>query len=262
MSEILLGNIKGKDGAGFKIIDYYDTLEALATAVTNPSVGDVYGVGEVHPYDIYIYTASGEWVNNGQLQGPQGEKGEKGDRGEKGDAGANGTSAVITGVTASIDDTTGDPNVEVTMGGTETDRIFNFAFRGLKGESADANNIATGTFSGVGATTEAWLWLPSKPKLLIILSTTTVRMTENFPSGAYAFGIFIGDCPFNIGGYIGGGIAFTGYGDDECVGNIEICSTALDYTWGENEKCVCWKNTDPGGGLNNAGKKYSYIAWL
>ena len=128
MPEILLGNIKGKDGADFKIIDYYDTLEALEEAITNPSVGDAYGVGSSHPYNIYIYTASGEWVNNGQLQGPPGPQG------EKGESGADGTSAVITDVTASVDDTTGLPSVEVTMGGTETKRTFYFAFSGLKGE--------------------------------------------------------------------------------------------------------------------------------
>ena len=163
-NEILLGKIKGKDGADFKIIDYFETPEALAAAITNPMPGDAYGVGASHPYDIYIYSASGEWVNNGPIQGPQGEKGDKGDTGERGPQGpkgeqgekgpqgeqgikgedgkdgTDGTNAVITGVTASVDNTTGAPGVNVTMGGTETNRSFHFDFFGLKGESAETQS--------------------------------------------------------------------------------------------------------------------------
>lgn len=63
---------KGDTGSGFKVLDYYDTLEALEAAVTAPSAGDVYGVGTGAPYDIYIYSLTQGWVNNGQLQGPAG----------------------------------------------------------------------------------------------------------------------------------------------------------------------------------------------
>lgn len=96
---------KGETGAGFKVLDYFDSQSSLEAAVTNPSAGDAYGVGTGEPYDIYIYSSSQGWVNNGALQGakgdtgpqgPQGEKGEKGDtgaqgpQGEKGDTGATG----------------------------------------------------------------------------------------------------------------------------------------------------------------------------
>lgn len=66
-------------------------------------------------------------------------KGEKGDKGENGSDGTNGTNGA-DGVTprisviATVDDTTGTPNVEVTKSGTDEAPIFDFEFTGLKGE--------------------------------------------------------------------------------------------------------------------------------
>ena len=161
--EIFIGNIKGPKGEkgdkgdkgekgdtgqGFKVRDYFATLEGLAS-VTNPSAGDAYGVGSGQKYDIYIYSPSQGWVNNGPLQGAKGdtgEKGEKGDKGDtgekgekgdKGDAGEDGTPATIMHAEATIDDTTGTPSVSVEMGGTASTRSFIFKFFGLKGEKGD-----------------------------------------------------------------------------------------------------------------------------
>lgn len=66
---------KGDTGAGFIVKDYYNTESALKTAITNPSAGDAYGVGTAEPYDIYIYSPTKGWVNNGALQGAKGESG-------------------------------------------------------------------------------------------------------------------------------------------------------------------------------------------
>ena len=93
---------KGDTGSGFKVLGYFETVDALSSTVTAPNVGDAYGVGSSDPYDIYIYDAVKGWVNNGPLQGAKGEKGDKGDpftysdftaeqlaalKGEKGDKG-------------------------------------------------------------------------------------------------------------------------------------------------------------------------------
>lgn len=65
----------------------------------------------------------------------------RGFQGATGQAGQDGTNATITNVTASIDNNVGTPSVDVTMGGTEQARTFDFAFHNLKGETGSFENI-------------------------------------------------------------------------------------------------------------------------
>lgn len=133
MAEILLGNIKGEKGdagSDFKVLDYYGTVEELSAAITNPSVGDVYGVGSEHPYDIYIYSASNGWVNNGQLQGAKGDKGERGQG--------------IAEMYVSVDNTTGTPSVEVMRIPSFGDMTYQINFSGLKGEKGEKGDAGSG----------------------------------------------------------------------------------------------------------------------
>lgn len=73
-------------------------------------------------------TPSNDGVNWMQLSGP-GLPGEQGEQGEPGAAAGFGQA------TATVDESTGTPSVDVTTSGPDTAKVFNFAFSGLKGET-------------------------------------------------------------------------------------------------------------------------------
>lgn len=64
------------NGRNANIRGYFGSLAELRGAITDPEAGDMYAVGTEAPYDIYVWDAiSGDWINNGALQGPRGEAG-------------------------------------------------------------------------------------------------------------------------------------------------------------------------------------------
>ena len=73
------GKFNGRDGKSFEIKGYYASTAALEEGVPEPAPGDAYCVGSAAPYDVYIYDGvSGEWINNGTIQGAKGDTGAAG----------------------------------------------------------------------------------------------------------------------------------------------------------------------------------------
>lgn len=132
----------GKDGV---------TPDVTATASVNNTTG-------IPSVNVTRSGSTASPVFDFSFMNIKGEKGEQGERGADGTNGTNGTDGVTPNISviATVDDTTGIPNVEVTKSGTPEAPIFDFEFTGLKGEGGGSSewSVKTTTTDNLGSEIE------------------------------------------------------------------------------------------------------------
>ena len=143
--------LKGDTGEDFVVIGHYDTLVALQTAVPNPSIGDVYSIGAVIPYNIYLYDGiTHAWIDYGTIQGPTGATG------AKGEATYWYTGTTITGTSTSDTIFSGSgialANIKDLYLNTTTDNIYKCT---LGGNASTATWVYIGNIKGATGATGA-----------------------------------------------------------------------------------------------------------
>lgn len=139
MNDIDLENVY-IDNAGL-IKAYGDPKGIVETVADLPDIGvsekDVYSV--LAENGAYYYYNGSAWNKCGGVGLIKGE------------AGINGTSAGFGTPTATVDANVGTPAVTVTATGSDTKKVFNFAFKNLKGEKGDQGlRGATGETGATG----------------------------------------------------------------------------------------------------------------
>lgn len=213
---------KGETGRGFTVLGYYGTKAALdAAQKATASAGDAYGVGTSEPYDIYIFDGiTGEFINNGKLQGAKGDTGEtgatgaigpegpagpKGDTGPEGPQGPQGVQGPEgpqgpAGVAGADGKSAYQTAVEAGYSGTET--AFNTALKDVPGHIGNSDIHVTAEQKAA--------WNGKAAKALSFTVTLTVAgwsgnaqtvSNSNFAVNGYAYTV----CP--------AGDSFAGYAE-------------------------------------------------
>lgn len=152
---------QGAKGDPFTIAKTYQSVTAMNAGFATDDVKegqfvmiDTGNVNDVDNAKLYVkgktaYSYITDLSGATGVQGPQGIQGQQGVQGERGNVGA---AAGFGTPTATVDDNVGTPEVTVAATGDNTSKVFNFAFKNLKGATGAAGPVGPAGANGAPGT--------------------------------------------------------------------------------------------------------------